>query len=178
MSTKSKPLYTIGVDPGVTGAYVCLYNGKWLFGGRFPTYKVTRQLKKGKRIMTLIGTHDLGDQFIYNLIGHSVREQPIVYMETQHGRQKQGSQETIFRNYQALYDTMRLCNKDIQEVFPRTWQKALGIRTNHTKQDSLAFARRETGRDFIIQKPRSQSDDDGMADAFCIAYYAYIMNNI
>jgi hypothetical protein len=176
----TSPTYTIGIDPGVTGAWVLLENGKYFKSGKFP-----------KREDGLIDHYTLYDEIIDRVIKYIVT--PPTYIEKPFALSVNGGVETIWRNYQSVYLAFSHKGVDPTEILPKEWQKILAFdkidkkikgkeRKQLIKQRALDFATRQEPKINwynIGKKDQTLTTvNDGLVDAYCIAYAGYLIESL
>lgn len=163
----SKTNYIIGVDPGLNGG-ICLLKNNLLVNCIKPVVVNgwISYLESIKNIKNLLKSSGFVNENILLLI-----EKPYI-LPKQHGNEK------IWRNYQTLFLILESFGSVI-EVRPQVWQKKLGFRKGvNTKKESIKLAM-SLNKSFVwkkkLKKGFSKNDDDGLTDAFCIAYYGSLL---
>lgn len=152
-------MHYIGIDPGITGATVILDSfGCYVTGWN---HRVENNMIK------------------FDLLYLPPTRKTVIEKPFTPGNQK--GTETTWRNYQTLY---LLYNPDI-EIRPLKWKKALGIPTKLTKKESIQFQMTKfcpvvdvnnKKIDWYAKTPKGNKSsrlNDGLIDAYCIAYYLY-----
>jgi len=174
-------IYTIGIDVGQKGVTTLLKDGRYQ-----KHWNLTNYISKGRLDFSKL-EGDLYNHFPVNT---------KVYLEHSWTQGNQGGTETIWRNYEDLFVLFRHCERF--EVSPQTWQKYLGF--NLTKEEkalkmstkqkrelvknkALNFAKRQEPKiDFNLYSAKTGNKlkgfNDGLSDAYCIAYYGFLQNNI
>jgi hypothetical protein len=174
--------YIIGIDPGITGAWVLLKDGKYSLSGNFP-----------KKENGLINHSYLSNFILNTLLEKEVLHQPKIYIEKPFALSVNGGVETIWRNYQSVYLAFVFNEKYPVEIPPKEWQKILAFdkidknikskeRKQLIKQRALDFARRQepTINWYNIGKKGQTltTVNDGLVDAYCIAYAGYLLESL
>jgi len=172
------PIYTLGVDPGITGAWCRLKNGKYINSGSFPINE------SGKYIDFNFLAHKISLSTAYNI---------KVFIEHPWTQGNQGGTETIWRNYQSVFLATSFGNIST-EIRPQKWQEYLGLsitkeekklklstkeKRELVKNKAFNFAKTHGG-DIDLNRYSKKTGkllsgfNDGLTDAFCIAYYGYL----
>jgi hypothetical protein len=163
-----KPIIFCGIDPGVQGAY-CLYTpNKILKLEKLPL------LDNGR-----IDYEELKSQWIFNDYDRKV----FCLIEKPWVQSRQGGGETIWRNFERVMIAAEAVFGEVQEVRPMEWQKGLGFCKGDPKTQSIKFATKEQPKqDFFrrtkVRKEKTGDIDDNQTDAYCISYYAFLLNQI
>lgn len=84
--------------------------------------------------------------------------------------------EKLWRNFERLDNVF----SPDSIVTANEWQKGLGFDRGHSKKQALSLAKADTGMDFLNTNKNGQklkTINQGLADAYCIAKYAYLKDN-
>jgi len=178
----SKNTYTIGIDPGLTGAWVLLKNGRFNFGTNHVV--VDNQLDFQSASDCYCDWLEVTDCKAIT-IGQ-------IYIEKPFTPAKQKGTEMTWRNYQTLYLAFS-GYKEVIEISPKEWQKTLGFdkidkkikgveRKKMIKERALKFAKQQEPKiNWYRVGKKGQTlttVNDGLVDAYCIAYAGFLLENL
>jgi crossover junction endodeoxyribonuclease RuvC len=152
-------MWTIGVDPGASGAIVLLENDQPIEWMEMPTMKVGTTTKVNAAALS---------NFIYKC-DQNVSRQLIAYVELVHSMPKQGvaSSFNFGHSCGVVEGVLAAFDIPIQLVTPQKWKKAAGlIGTDKDAARSKAIQLYPTWRD-LDKKGKGQA----LADAALIARY-------
>jgi len=177
--------YIIGIDPGTQGAYCILFEGKILKCEKLPTTQILGE--------TWIDRESLAFS-IADITNYATKGLEFIIERPWVSGKEQGA-EKIWGNFMLLKLVVDNLFGDASFVRPLEWQKGLGIATNRvesknltakerkerTKQNSIDFAvKNNPKQDFYrrtnVKKNVTGDVDNNLTDAFCIAYYGYLLN--
>ncbi len=152
--------YVLGLDPGLNGAWCVLDSAHaYVRSGIMPVQKATADSLEGVNIVSL------RNQIYMATFGCRPVRTVIEHVTPFAGASRQ-SCFTFGRSFQALLDVCAMEGWPYQLVFPVTWKVAiLGI---NSKDKLIAID--WCNRTFPTSAPVTH---DGIADATCIAEYAY-----
>ena len=161
--------YSIGIDPGLNGGLALIVDGKLVAYNIMPTVK-TQKGKKTKRVID-------GPEIVNLIYWWMYRECQqcdcaIAVIESVHAMPKQGvtSMFSFGEGYGrclGVLDAM-FCGM-YEKVPPQTWKKIL---KTTDKQGAIDYVKERFPGCSLIA-PKCRTPHDGMADAICIADYAY-----
>jgi hypothetical protein len=145
----------VGVDPGLSGAFVSITGDR---------IDVLPMPVAGKEI-------DVAE--IVSWFKKVVDDTVYVYIEAVHSMPKQGVSSSFKFGFVTgiVHGIVRTLDYPMFLVTPQAWKKEMLAGTDKTKQASIDFCRRAFPDVSLFRTPRSKTYDDGIADALLIAEY-------
>lgn len=154
----------IGIDPGLNGAIAFLSFDR-------NTCKVLPLTTKGKNL-----NFEEIVLFLLDLY-ESKHEATDVFIEAVHAMPKQGVTSTFTFGHVtgSLFGYFTCLNYKITSIRPQEWKNLVLPKDNHSKEASIAFCKKSYPGVSLLRTKRSRKDDDGIADAVCIAEAGLIL---
>jgi hypothetical protein len=141
-------IYSIGIDPDTTGAWVLLEDDQLLDYGTFPTYIETKNGKKSRYIDFVKLYEEITNKLL------KLDNRPIIMIESVPIVGHTGKY-TQFRNWQTIYNCFTFGDYRPTEVSPTQWAKKLGLASN---QEDKILAENQT-KEFLLSRPNNKRSE-------------------
>jgi hypothetical protein len=155
--------YYIGIDPGKSGGVAIL--------------------KDGVSIYDIFPIPIAGDEIDISSLHakleiESMDAEVVVYIEKVGAMPKQGVTSMFSFGFTtgAIHAVAACLGYPRYLVTPQAWKKKVLVGTAKDKNAAIEWCRRAFPEESLLATERSRKCHDGMADALCIATYAYIMD--
>ena len=157
----------MGIDPGITGAIAILdEQGRYFDSLYLPVKKI-----EGK---SRIDGSSIGEyvRHLKDKVHHIILEKVWGFGGGQTSAFSFGKSTGIIIGAVESNTT-----KEIKEVAPKTWQKALGFDPDQDpKEQALLYVQKHFPKVNLLKTSRSKVPHEGIVDAICLSAYCYLTN--
>ena len=147
----------LGIDPGLSGGFAWLYDGKIAKAWNMPVFAVVNGRKKRNHLDT---------EAIMEIMGKDKFDFAVIERQQAYEGQGVSTTFTTGKNFGILLGLLDGLGITIKNVTPQAWKKALKLSTDKQLSFDLATKLFPGAAHFWTRKK-----DDGVAEAALLAHY-------